>query len=396
MHIVFFQFVPHYGGAARSCVELAKRLSRHVDVSIVDPYGCDELYVKAVREAGIDYHVLCPGREALYVGGRGNPLRRAWRMSVSAPALFRVRSRAKKVLKDMDPSVICSDNIPSAFLIGTSRYLRHIPLTVYLRGWYRPAKLGWKGRWLCKNRLSGILAVSYATMAALSCSGVDPRKMSVLQNPIDVDEALEKAHRPLEAPLPQVDRPVRILLPAGIMRAKGQHTAVMAMRRILDAGHDAVLWIAGDHQPVGANKYYLDQTKALAEQIGVSGSVEWLGLRHDIPQLMKASTIVILPSHTEGHPRVTLEAMALAKPLAATPAGGIMDMITPEMTGLYFDVDDEQGLAMCIDRFVNNPEAAERMGRLAQEYIRLSFTPNQQTEKALEFFRKVATADKVG
>ena len=44
MHVVFLEFVTHHGGASRSSVELAGRLAKHVDVSVVDPYGGCELF----------------------------------------------------------------------------------------------------------------------------------------------------------------------------------------------------------------------------------------------------------------------------------------------------------------------------------------------------------------
>ncbi|NLF33080.1 MAG: glycosyltransferase family 4 protein, partial [Planctomycetes bacterium] len=136
----------------------------------------------------------------------------------------------------------------------------------------------------------------------------------------------------------------------------------------------------------------VDEVRALAASLGVSDRVEWLGLRHDVPQLMNAATVVTLPSHTEGHPRVILEAMSLGRPVAATPVGGIQDMIMPEVTGLLFEVDDAEGLARCIRRFTDSPADAERMGRQAQDYIRRCFRLEQQTEKALAFLRQAAEA----
>ncbi|MFW6155407.1 MAG: glycosyltransferase family 4 protein [Planctomycetota bacterium] len=390
MRIVYFQFVPHYGGAARSCVEFCRRLSEHVDVSIVDPYGTAEMYGEAIRNAGLDYHVLCPDQKQSYIGGHGNPLSRALRIGKALPDLLGVRRRAAQVLGELQPSVVCSDSFKSGVLMQTCLSLRSIPLVLYLRGWYTPEKMPWYGKWLCRKRAAMVWAVSRATEGALRCAGVDPRRIRVLHNPIDVDASIARAKRPFDAEPPQMDRPVRILLPAGIMRAKGQHTAVDALARLVADGYDPVLWIAGDHQAIGKNKHYVDEVRALAVSLGVTDRVEWLGLRHDVPQLMNAATVVTLPSHTEGHPRVILEAMSLARPIAATPVGGIQDMIMPEVTGLLFEVDDAEGLARCIRRFADDPADAGRMGRQGQDYIRRCFRMEQQTEKALAFLRQAA------
>ena len=388
MKVAFFEFVTHYGGASRSVVEFATRLKQHVGVAIVDPYGCCDAFAAAARQAGLDYHVLCPeaGPAVRQIGGQGRPLQRAWRLLRSLPNLVTVHRRAERLLKELEVDVVSSNNFKGAFIVGTIRALRHVPTVVHLRGWYTPDMMPWYGKWLCRRRCAAVFAVSHATRTAVICAGVDPTKVHVLHNPIDVDETVQMARRPLDAPLPQSDRPVRIIVPASLIRTKGQHTAVKAMRRILDAGHDAVLYLPGD--PIG-HQSYVTQTQALAERLGVADRVEWLGFRFDMPQLMNASTVVVLPSHTEGHPRAVLEAMALAKPVAATPVGGIVETLVPNLTGLFFDVEDDQGLAQCVNEFVASPERAREMGKMAQECMRKSFHPSQQIAKALKVFRQV-------
>ena len=109
-------------------------------------------------------------------------------------------------------------------------------------------------------------------------------------------------------------------------------------------------------------------------------------------QLMKAATMVVLPSHTEGFGLVVAEAMALGKPVAATPVGGILDLILPGVTGLCFDVEDHVGLAECVLEVINNPHAAARICRRAQEYMRTSprFRAEHHTERALTVFRQLS------
>lgn len=391
VRVVLFSFRPHFGGAARSDVEFARRLKRHVDVAVVDPDGRCKDYADAVRQAGIDYHILLPEVRSTVIGGRGQSwLYRLSRVMMSLPNLYRVRARMARVLGMLNPSVICSPNFKSAAMAALSPSLRHVPLVLHLRGWYTPDMVPWYGKWIMRKHCAAVFAVSHATRIALRCVGVDPQIIHVLHNPIDVDDMLARAQRPLEAPLPQADRAVRILLPSGIMWAKGQHTAIKALVRILEGGHDAVLWLAGDFQAAGKNRYYLDETKRLMERLGVAQRVEWLGLRRDVPQVMKAATVVVLPTHSEGHPRSVLEAMSLGKPLATTPVGGILDMILPEVTGLFFEVEDDEGLACCVERFVRDPEAAARMGCQAQDYVRRSFRVEDQIRKALEVFRRIA------
>jgi glycosyltransferase involved in cell wall biosynthesis len=388
MRIVFLGFTTNYGGASRSQLELAKRLSEHVDVSVVDAYGCCEPYVQAAKAAGLDFHVLRPRSSPKIIGGRG-PIGRASRVLLSLPELIMLRSRTRKLLNRLGASVVCANNAKS-IMLATRLFSRRqpVPLIMHMRGWYTPDMVPLHTRWLLQKRCAGLLAVSQATKAALICSGIDTRKIHVLPNPIDVEAIAAKADRPLDADLPQMDRPVRILLPAALLRTKGQHTAVAAMRRILDAGHNAVLWLAGGLS-FGVDQTYVPKTQELARQLGVADRVEWLGLRTDMPQLMKAATLVALPTWTEGMPRAVLEAMALAKPVATTPVGGIVDLILHSVTGLLFDVEDDEGLAACVDRFVRDGDEARSIGLQAQRFMRMNFQPAQQIEKALAIFQRL-------
>ena len=390
LHIAFFQFVVNYGGAVRSTVELGARLRQAgVDVTMVDVYGACEPFRNAVQQAGLNYRVVLPTPKARFIGG-DNPILRLWRMLWAVPHLQAVRRQLKALLLDINPSIVVCNHFKAASLVALSPGLRHIPLIIYLRGWYRPDQLPTYGLWLCQ-RAHSLLALSRATKAALMCSGIDHRKIHVLHNPIDVDGFIARSDRPLSQPLPQVHRPIRLLLPGDIIASKGQHNGIEALRVVLDAGHDAVLWLAGAHSwAVGRNKTYLDRLMALADRLGVRDRVECLGLRDDIPQVMAASTMVVFPSHTEGQGRVLLEAMSLAKPIVASAAGGIMDMICHGMTGLLCEIDDSEGLARGILQYLNDSALARRVGELGQEYVRRSFTPAEQLRKAMSVFQQVA------
>jgi glycosyltransferase involved in cell wall biosynthesis len=387
MHIAFLEFVTIYGGAKRSTVEIAHRLSRHAKVSIIDPYGCCEEFTQAARQAGVDYHVLCPQEARIVGGAHQNILKRAFKLGKALPDILRIRHRAKNLLQKIDATVICSTSTKGIAIAGAA--LRRLPLVGYLRGWYTPNMVLPYAKWVFRHRCQALIAVSHATKAALMCSGIDPRKITVIQNPIDVEDILAKSKEPFPSPMPQNQRPLRILLPAMYLKAKGLHTAVKALRHLLDADYDPVLYLAG-YVPFAADKTYVPRTKRLAEELGVSERVEWLGLRGDIPQLMKAASVVILPTHAEGMPRAVLEAMALARPVAATPVGGITDLILHGVTGLSFEVEDDQALAGCIMQVGDDPDEAARMGLRAQEFMRRNFSPEDHTRKLLALFRRVS------
>lgn len=382
MHIVFFQFTPFFGGAPRCLVEFASALNRTVDVSIVDPYGSCAEYVQAIKQAGLDYHVVNPGETLKPVGLKQGGIKGLAGAMRAIPEQYKLRKKVGEIIADLAPTVLCCYDFKSMWFIGTSPKLATIPLVLHLHGWYTPEMIHRYALRLCKKRASIIPVVSYHTKTAMICAGITPKKIRVLQNPIDVEKIREEADRPLSAELPHVDKPVRLVVIGQNVYQKGFHTAIEALPTILNQGHDAVLWLVGADTSNEYGKSLLKQAKAA----GVAERVGMLGQRDDVPQILKKSSIFLFPTHTEGHPRAILEAMAMAKPIAACPSGGVADMIFQEMTGLLFDINDSEGLAACVNRFVDNPQEANRMGQLGMEFVQRAFTPTFHTQKSLELF----------
>lgn len=94
--------------------------------------------------------------------------------------------------------------------------------------------------------------------------------------------------------------------------------------------------------------------------------VFFTGARRDVPQILPAADIVVLPSISEGSPYILLEALACGKPVIATKVGGIPDMVTPD-EGLLVEPGDPKSLAKAIDKLLNNPKLLKDMGRKSRK-----------------------------
>lgn len=396
MKICFFQLVPHYGGAATSCIEVCRRLSQHAEVSFVDPYGCSDRFRNKIEKLDVAYHILKPSPRGHEIGGWGNPIGRLACMAMKLPHMRMLARLLDKELAANPPDVICTDNLKSAFILSFSKQGRKIPVVYYLRGWFRPSQINAVGRWLCKRHATRIIAVSYATAAALNCNGIQFNKINTLHNPINVERITQASEGAPSHPLPQSNLPLRMLLPAGIMKEKGQHTAVLAMKILRSKGYDGVLWIAGDHQSIGPNRPYLDQLEALIRDLQLTDAVHFIGLRDDIPQVMRAATHVLLPSHSEGHPRSILEAMALKRPVLSTPAGGCMDLVIHGLTGRLFDFDRADQLAAEVEAALKNQTDTNRMVQTAYNWICQAYSTNAHTKALMQIFKETISLQAAG
>lgn len=388
MKICFFQLVPHYGGAAAACIEICHRLSRHAEVGVVDPYGCSDRFRNEIERLDVAYRILKPSPRGHQIGGWGNPIGRLIRMSMILPHFKTLARLLDDELAVNTPDLICTDNLKSAFILSLAKRGRNIPVVYYLHGWFKPSQINAVGRWLCRRQADRIIAVSHATQAALNCSGVPFKKITTLHNPISVERITQDSKRALSRKLPQAHLPTRILLPAGIMKEKGQHVAVRAMKSLRSNGREAVLWIAGDHQSIGPNRPYLDQLMALVRDLELKDTVCFIGMRDDIPQVMRAATHIVLPSQSEGHPRVLLEAMALKRTVLSTPAGGCMDLVIPGLTGRLFGFERADQLADALEASIRDDGVTDRMVRTAHAWINREFTTKAHTAALLQIFKE--------
>jgi glycosyltransferase involved in cell wall biosynthesis len=112
------------------------------------------------------------------------------------------------------------------------------------------------------------------------------------------------------------------------------------------------------------------ELRAQALRMNANGRVKFLGWREDISEIMPIFDLLVLPSLNEGMGRVLVEAMAAGKPVVASEAGGIPDLVKHGVTGYLVPPANEKALAKGIKKLLNDPESAKRMGQRGKEYCR--------------------------
>lgn len=118
----------------------------------------------------------------------------------------------------------------------------------------------------------------------------------------------------------------------------------------------------------------------LARQIaerGLTEHVRLAGFHRDIPSVLSAADFFVLPSHMEGMPNAVLEAFAAGLPVVASAAGGLVEAVENERTGLLVPARDANALAIAINRLVENPHFAQAMAKAGQVAARERFSIGQ-------------------
>jgi glycosyltransferase involved in cell wall biosynthesis len=157
----------------------------------------------------------------------------------------------------------------------------------------------------------------------------------------------------------QDDAPV-LLTVGSLTPHKAQHVLLEAFAALSRRRNRARLLVAGDGPLRGA-------LEERAARLGLRGSVQFLGARDDIPELLAAADALALSSTREGLPISILEAMRAGRAVVATDAGGVREVVADGATGFVVPTEDPWTLASALEALVSDPEKTRAMGAEAHE-----------------------------
>lgn len=136
---------------------------------------------------------------------------------------------------------------------------------------------------------------------------------------------------------------------------KDQNTVIRSLKYL---PQEVALVLVGDGKEIHASK-------KLAIELGLEHRIHFLGVRNDVPALLKASDIVILSSHYEGLSLSSIEGMASGKPFIASDVPGLTEVVKD--AGILFQAGDEKELALYISELLENKELYDDVALKCQQ-----------------------------
>ena len=168
---------------------------------------------------------------------------------------------------------------------------------------------------------------------------------------------------PAVAPAPRPRAEPVVLAYGRLVAEKGFDVAIRAFAGVLRPFPSARLVLAG----TGAAE---PELRHLVVELGIGAAVEFVGpvAPADVPALLNTASVVVVPSRwDEPFGLVALEAALMARPVVATRAGGLVEVVEHGVTGWLTDKDDTLAIADALARLLGDPTAADRMGAMARE-----------------------------
>jgi glycosyltransferase involved in cell wall biosynthesis len=152
---------------------------------------------------------------------------------------------------------------------------------------------------------------------------------------------------------------------------------------------DARTIIAGD----GPLRPQLEETARLYD---LTGKVKFAGHREDVPRLLAAADLLVLPSEYEGLPNVVLEAMRFRKPVVATAAPGTTEVVVDGETGRLLPIGDIRSMARVLRDLIRDPATRNRMGKAGRARVESNFQADTMISQFAELYERLAAQKKRG
>ncbi len=173
-----------------------------------------------------------------------------------------------------------------------------------------------------------------------------------------------------------------VVIVGRLARDKGYYELCEAMKRLLPGQPNARLLSVG---PGDEERVATFDPVALGLM-----NLPWarfLGRREDVPQLLHAADLAVLPSHYEGYPRFLMEAHAMGLATIATNVRGCREVVSPGVTGLLVPLGDTAALAAAIDSLLTNDDLRQAYGAAARRRARELFDERDVFRRVERMYR---------
>lgn len=207
--------------------------------------------------------------------------------------------------------------------------------------------------------------------------GVDPQKIMTIYNaimPFDVSHIDRESVRQ-KLGLSRED--VFFVAVGRLVYEKGHEFLVEAMSAVTAEESHAIVGICGAgplHDPL----------QSQIEKLNLQDKVKLLGQWDEIPDLLAASDVFVLPSRWEGLPMALLEGMMAELPVIAARVEGVDEVVQPGVHGLLVPLESPADLAQAILQLLRSPQDRLRMGKAARERVLNSYTTDRMCESYLQ------------
>ena len=174
----------------------------------------------------------------------------------------------------------------------------------------------------------------------------------------------------------------RLIVAVGNLYPVKGHVYAIDALALLAARHPSV------HLAISGRGELEGELLARAREHGLEHRVHLLGLRSDVPAVLAAADLFVLPSLSEGLPLALLEAMFAGCPIVASDVGQVRVALNNGAAGILVEPGDSSALADALDRLLSNPAEARRLGALASLHAAGEYDLSRMVQRYAAVYRE--------
>jgi glycosyltransferase involved in cell wall biosynthesis len=230
------------------------------------------------------------------------------------------------------------------------------------------------GRWTigCADAIAAVSA--FDMQQCRQTFDVSPDRLHLIPNAVDVEKFQPTAE--------EGDRPPIVTFIGRLEQWKGANSFIKIARKVRQEVPKAIFQMAGDG-PL--------RDKLLADSRDLNGNIRFLGaIDHArIPELLRHSSVLLLPSFIEGLPTVCLEALATGIPVVASDTGGMSEIIREGETGYLCPSGDLDRFAERVIRLLRDPELRTRFGQNGRALVEDQYSWTRVAEMTERLYERL-------
>lgn len=214
--------------------------------------------------------------------------------------------------------------------------------------------------------------------------GVDPSRIHVVHNGLDLERFDQAASLPVEPLIPALDAsPPVVVLVANLKHpVKGHSEFLLAAASVARVHPECRFMLVGDGE-------LRPEFERRARDLGLGDRLVFAGRRTDVPALLSRCTIAVSASHAEGLSNSIMEAMAARLPVVATAVGGNVELVDDGRTGHLVRPRDPSHLAARLIDLLRAPHLARRLGLAGRKRIERDFSSQRLGERMEQLYARV-------
>jgi glycosyltransferase involved in cell wall biosynthesis len=383
MNILYVNHSSGISGAERSLLELLAGLGPDVSATVACPDGP---LAGMVRELRVPLARIPEVRAGL----RLHP----WFTAIGMRDLARAALALRRLGSRLRLDLIHANSVRAGIVAALAARPGGPPLIVAVNDCLPDTRLANLARRFLIQRSATLMSNSRYTAASFR-SNREGTADCVVYNPIDlvrfdparITRAAARARLGLEPANPVLG------VVAQLTPWKGQDDAIRALASLKADWPAARLLLVGDTTFTGGaarydNRAYRRRLEELAAALRVSDAVTFMGARDDVPEILRALDLLLLPSWEEPFGLAVIEAMAMQLPVVATNVGGPSEIIRSDEDGLLLPPRQPERWAAAIATLLRDPARRAAMGQRARQRVVDQFSRARYVSGVLSEYRE--------